>query len=162
VNDRTDPARATDDTGRHLLLALGESDDSRRAVMYVADFFGGYRDLFITLLSILAEPPEDLFTTEQARAQWLQAQKRAREALLADYRRILVGAGLAEDRIAIRVTVRHWVSLGDAILEEQEQLNCCIVVVGRRGLSHHEEFLFGSTSSRILHRARRCAVMVVQ
>jgi nucleotide-binding universal stress UspA family protein len=36
------------------------------------------------------------------------------------------------------------------------------VVVGRRGLTHNEEFLFGSTSSKILHHATHCAVMVVE
>jgi nucleotide-binding universal stress UspA family protein len=52
--------------------------------------------------------------------------------------------------------------VGDAILEEQEKLRCCIVVVGRRGLSHNEEFVFGSTSSKILHNAKNCAVMVIE
>lgn len=147
---------------RHLLLAVEESADSRRAVMYVADFFGGYGDLFVTLLSILPEPPDDLFATDEERARALEQKKRAREAVLDDYRKILVGGGLRDERIATRLIVRQVTSLADAILEAQEQLQCCIVVVGRRGLSHHEEFLFGSTSNSVLHRAKHCAVLVVE
>lgn len=154
--------RVLGDTRRHLLLAVDGSDGSRRAVMYVADFFGDYQDVSITLLSILAEPPEDLFPAERERARWLEEQKRSRDAMFADYRKILAGAGLPEERVATHLVVRHCTSVGDAILEEQEKLRCCIVVIGRRGLSRHEEFLLGSTSNRILHRASRCAVLVVQ
>jgi nucleotide-binding universal stress UspA family protein len=155
-------ARAPDDTRRHLLLAVDETEGSRRAVMFVADFFGAYQDLVVTVLSIVAEPPEDLFRTAQARQDWLEAQRRSREALCAGYRAILADGGLGEERVRTRVVVRRVVSLGDAILEEQEQLRCCIVVVGRRKISHHEEFLLGSTSNRILHRASACAVLVVE
>jgi len=41
-------------------------------------------------------------------------------------------------------------------------LKCCTVVIGRRGLSKKEEFIFGSTSNRILHEANNCAVMVIE
>ena len=154
--------RQAGDTRRHLLLAVDETDSSRRAVMFVADFFGAYQDLDLTLLTILPEPPEDLFRTARARQEWLEGQRRSREALCADYRAILADGGLAGERVATRIVVRHVVSLGDAILEEQEQLRCCIVVVGRRKISHHEEFILGSTSNRILHRASACAVLVVE
>jgi nucleotide-binding universal stress UspA family protein len=150
------------DTRRHLLLAVEDSEDSRRAVMYVADFFGGYADIYVTLLSILGEPPEDLFGAATEREQWLARERAARQATLERFRAVLLAAGLREERVATRLVVRRYASLAEAILEEQEQLRCCIIVVGRRGLSRHEEFLFGSTSSRILHRATHCAVMVVE
>jgi nucleotide-binding universal stress UspA family protein len=156
------PDRPPGDTRRHLLLAVDDSEGSRRAVMYVADFFGGFADLFVTLLSILPEPPEDLFRTDGERREALLRESRSREALLGEYRRLLAAGGIRDDRIATRLSVRRCASLADAILEEQEQLRCCIVVVGRRGLSRHEEFLFGSTSNRILHRAQRCAVLIVE
>jgi nucleotide-binding universal stress UspA family protein len=156
------PERKTADTGRHLLLAVDETDSSRRAVMFVADFFGGYRDLAITLLTIIPEPPEDLHRGARARQEALEEQRRAREVLCSGYKKLLVGGGIAAARIDTRVVVRRCTSVGDAILEEQERLRCCIVAVGRRRISRHEEFMFGSTSSRILHRASACAVLVVE
>lgn len=156
------PERKAGDTTRHLLLAVDETDSSRRAVMFVADFFGGYRELVVTLVTILPEPPEDLFRTVGARQTWLDEQRRSREDLCGGYRRLLSGGGIREDRIDTRIVVRHCSSIGDAILEEQERLRCCIVVVGRRKISRHEEFMFGSTSNRILHRASACAVLVVE
>lgn len=150
------------ETPRHLLLAVDESAGSRRAVMFVADFFGGFGDPYLTLLSIVPEPPEDLFKNEDERARQLSVSRRQREEVLQEYRGILIGGGLREGRIRTHLVTRRCTSLADAILEEQEKLRCCIVVVGRRGISRQEEFLFGSTSNRILHRAQHCAVMVVE
>jgi nucleotide-binding universal stress UspA family protein len=156
----TDLARR--DTERHLLVAVDESDNSKRAVMYLADFFSDYKDVFVTLLSILPEPSEDFFKTDEERSGWLAAQKKLLEERLAGYKDILIGAGFGENQIESRLSVRKCSSVADAILEEQEKLRCCIIVVGRRGISHDEEFIFGSTSSKVLHNAKHCAVMVVE
>ena len=150
------------DTERHLLLAVDESDNSRRAVMYVADFFGRDRDVFVTLLSIIPEPSEDYFATEAEREQWLQEKENAMVTTLASYKEILLGAGFEEQQIEVRLSIQQCVSIGDAILEEQARLRCCLVGVGRRGLTHNEEFIFGSTSRKILHHAKHCAVMVIE
>lgn len=150
------------DQERHLLAAVDESANSRRAVMYLADFFCGHPEVFITLLAIIPEPSEDFFPTEVERCAGLEERRGIMTKALADYRLILLSAGFAEQQIASRLVVRKCVSIGEVILEEQEKLRCCIVVVGRRGLSHNEEFIFGSTSSKVLHQARNCAVMVVE
>ena len=156
----TDLARR--DMERHLLVAVDESENSKRAVMYLADFFGGNKDVYITLLTVVQEPSEDYFATDEERRRWLDDRKQLMEKKLAGYREILLGAGFAEHQIESRLSVRQCASIGDAILEEQDKLRCCIVVVGRRGISHSEEFIFGSTSNKILHNAKNCAVMVVE
>lgn len=151
------------DTERHLLVAVDESDNSRRAVMYLADFFSSNPDVFVTLLSILPEPSEDFFPAEAERRKWLTEKEAAMRNTLAGYKEMLLGAGFQAARIETRLSLKPSnTSIGDAILEEQEKLRCCIVVVGRRGISHSEEFVFGSTSSKILHHAKHCAVMVVE
>lgn len=150
------------DTERHLLVAVDASENAKRAVMYVADFFSGSRDIFLTILSIIPEPSEDYFATEELRQQWIADQKTTMTKVLDGYKEILLGAGLQENQLDVRLVIRQCTSIGDAIIEEQEKLRCCIVVVGRRGISHNEEFVFGSTSNKILHHATNCAVMVVE
>jgi len=150
------------DTERHVLVAVDESENSKRLVMYLADFFSGYGDVFITLMTILPEPSEDYFPNDEEREKWLTEKKQTLQKALDSYREILAGAGFKKDRIELRLVVRQCTSIGDAILEEQDKLRCCIVAVGRRGISHNEEFIFGSTSSKILHHAKNCAVMVVE
>lgn len=147
---------------RHLLLAVEESDGSLQAVRYVADLFGGIPDIHVTLLSILPELPEDFGESDQAQHDMMESQRSTREAALAEYREILIGGGFCEQCITTNLIVRRYTSLGDAILEERERLGCTLVTIGRRGLSHHEEFLFGSTSNRIVHYAKNCAVLVVE
>jgi len=156
----TDLARR--DTERHLLLAVDESDNSKRAVMYLADFFGGDPNVFITVLTIIPEPSEDYFASDKQRGEWLEERKATMNAALANYKDILAGAGFTREQIDIRLIIKPCESIGDAIIEEQEKLRCCIVVVGRRGISHKEEFIFGSTSNKILHHATNCAVMVIE
>jgi len=150
------------DQERHLLAAVDESPNSRRAVMYLADFFCGHPDIFITLLTILPEPSVDFFPNEPARLSWLAERRQVLNQALEDYRAILLSAGFPAAQIASRLVEKKCASIGEAILEEQEKLRCCIVVVGRRGLNHNEEFILGSTSSKVLHQARNCAVMVVE
>jgi len=162
MNEHPAPALTRRDTERHILVAVNESDNAKRAVMYLADFFGDYRNVFITLLTILPEPEEDYFADDKEKEDWLREKKRNLEECLSLYRGILLDAGFKEDRLTTQLLIRPCSSIGDAILEEQDKLRCCIVVVGRRGLSHNEEFIFGSTSSRILHQAKNCAVMVVE
>jgi len=162
MNDNHFGDLARRDQERHLLAAVDESDNSRRAVMYLADFFCGHPEVFITLLAVIPEPSEDFFATAEERLAWLQERRAAMNKSLADYRLILLSAGFAEQQISCRLVEKECTSIGEVILEEQDKLRCCIVVVGRRGLSHNEEFLFGSTSNKILHHARNCAVMVVE
>ena len=162
MSEQTFGDLARRDTERHLLVAVDESENSKRAVMYLADFFCDYKNVFVTLLSIIQEPSEDYFPTDPERQKWLKDKEKAMTNILAGYREMLIEAGFREDQVETQLTVRACTSVGDAILEEQEKLRCCIVVVGRRGISHNEEFVFGSTSNKILHNAKNCAVMVVE
>jgi nucleotide-binding universal stress UspA family protein len=150
------------DTERHLLVAVDESDNSKRAVMYLADFFCDYKNVFVTLLSIIQEPSEDYFLSDAEREKWLNDKQQAMNKILTGYKEMLIEAGFKEAQVEIQLSVRACASVGDAILKEQEKLRCCIVVVGRRGITHNEEFIFGSTSNKILHNAKNCAVMVVE
>jgi len=147
---------------RHILIAVDGSENSKRAVIYVTEFFGRYRDVFITLLTIVPEPSEDYFATDREREQWLENKQQEMNLFLAAYKDILIGGGFREEQIDVRLVIRECTSIGEAILEEQEKLGCSMVVVGRRGISHNEEFIFGSTSIKILHQAKNCAVMVIE
>ena len=67
-----------------------------------------------------------------------------------------------EDKINVRIDTMQAPSVADCIIKEQEEMKCCTVVIGRRGISKKEEFIFGSTSNRIIHEAKKCAVLVIE
>ena len=147
---------------RHILVAVDSSENAKRVVLYVADFLGSLPGFRATLLNIVAEPSEDYFNTEDERRKWIEAQKSGAAAMLEKYREILIQSGFAEDKVAVKIVARQCASVAECILEEQKTLECCTVVIGRRGISRKEEFIFGSTSNKILHSGKNCAVWVIE
>jgi len=147
---------------KHLLVAVDESESSKRAVLYVADFVGGFPGFIVTLLSIIAEPEEDFYDSEEERTAWTRGKVEAANKLLENYRQVLVQSGFPEEKVRIRTCVGDGDSLAEAILGLRCDLSCCTVVVGRHHKSRTEEFLFGSTSSKLIHEAKNCAVWVVE
>jgi len=47
------------------------------------------------------------------------------------------------------------------ILEELKKSGANTLVIGRRGISKKEEFIYGSTSNKLLHAAKGSAAMWV-
>jgi nucleotide-binding universal stress UspA family protein len=147
---------------KHLLIAVDETDNSRRAVLYVADFLGGFPGFRVTVLSIIPEPEDDFFDTEAEKVAWTKEKVEAANRMLENYRQVLIQSGFPEGKVRIRSCVGETKEFSDAILEAQHGMESCTVVVGRHHKSKTEEFLFGSTSSKLIHDAKNCAVWVVE
>lgn len=147
---------------KHLLIAVDESESSRRAVLYVADFLGGFPGFRATLLSIIPEPEEDFFDNDKELVAWTKVRLEEANIALERYRQVLIQSGFEPDKVRIRSCVGDSLSLSEAILDTRCDLTCCTIVVGRHHKSKTEEFLFGSTSNRLIHEAKNCAVWVVE
>jgi hypothetical protein len=66
--------RECDITGmveRHIMIAVDSSENSRRAVLFVGDFFGCYEGFMVTLLHIILEPDATFFKDNEDRQKWL-------------------------------------------------------------------------------------------
>jgi len=148
--------------GKHLLIAVDQSESSKRAVLYVADFLGGFPGFRVTLLSIIPEPEEDFFDKEGERIAWVKKKEGDIRQMLENYRRVLIQSGFPEDKVVTSSHVGEGKSMAEAILETRCGLSCCTIVVGRHHHSKTEEFLFGSTSSKLVREARNCAIWVVE
>jgi nucleotide-binding universal stress UspA family protein len=147
---------------RHILIAVDSSDNARRAVLFVGDFFGCYEGFQVTLLHIILEPEATFFRNNDERTKWLANQREEARKLMEEYKNILMDAGFKENKINVRIDSMRAPSVADCIIKEQEEMKCCTIVIGRRGISKKEEFIFGSTSNRIIHEARKCAVLVIE
>jgi len=147
---------------KHFLIAVDESESSRRAVLYVADIIGGFPGFTVTLLRIIPEPEEDFFSSEAELNAWVREQIDAANTMLRNYREILIQSGFPEEKVRFRACLGETKSLAEAILDIRCDMTCCTVVVGRHHKSKTEEFLFGSTSSKLVHEAKNCAVWVVE
>ena len=147
---------------RKILLAVDDSDNSRRAVQYVGFLLGEQSDAHVTLLHVIPEPEEDYFPDETQRAQWLQGYRERLEGVLEGYFQMLRADGFKPQNLAKRLFTRHCPSMAECILAERRRGSYGTIVVGRQGLSRKEEFLFGSISSKIVNHASHCTVWVVE
>jgi nucleotide-binding universal stress UspA family protein len=105
---------------------------------------------------------EDYFPTSTEKGKWLGQYKLKVDAMLEDYRQMLLNAGFGIEDVSVRSTIRYCSYLAECILTERYRMKCSTVVLGRKGLSRSEEFLFGSVSSKIVNHARNCTVWVVE
>jgi nucleotide-binding universal stress UspA family protein len=147
---------------KNFLVAVDDSDNSRRAVRYTGYLLGGMQGAHATLLHVIPEPEEDYFPDDGQKRQWIATYREKMTAVLDDYRRMLIAAGLAENAVETRLPLRYCPSMAECILAERDRRRYATIVVGRQGLSRKEEFLFGSISSKIVNHARRCSVWVVE
>ncbi|MDX1776441.1 MAG: universal stress protein [Desulfobulbales bacterium] len=157
--------RECDITGmveRHIMVAVDSSENSRRAVLFVGDFFGCFEGFMVTLLHIILEPGATYFSDDKERRKWLAERRGEAEKIMEEYRQILLDAGFPENKVHVRIEARQAPSVADCIIREQNDMKCCTIVVGRRGISKKEEFIFGSTSNKIIHEAKKCAVLVIE
>ena len=147
---------------KSILIAVDESENARRAVSYVAQILAGIKGFKVLILHVIRQPEEDYFPTSSEKDRWLGQYKLKVDAMLKDYRQILIRAGFTPEDVSVRSTLRYCPSLAECILAERDQSGYSTIVVGRQGLSRSEEFLFGSVSSKIVNHARDCTIWVVE
>jgi nucleotide-binding universal stress UspA family protein len=147
---------------KNILIAVDDSDNSRRAVSYVAQMLGGVGGFKVAVLHVLTEAEEDYFSTPEEREKWFSQYTKKVEAMLEDYRQILLQGGFDSEDVSVRSPVRYCPSMAECILAERDTTQYHTLVVGRQGLSRSEEFLFGSVSSKIVNHAKNCTVWVVE
>jgi nucleotide-binding universal stress UspA family protein len=147
---------------KNILIAVDESENARRAVVYVGRLLGGLPDFKVTILHVVAEPEDDYFPTAAQKEEWLSKHVQKIDLLLEEYRQILIDHGFDPEDVKVRSTLRYCPSMAECILAERDETKYGTIVVGRQGLSRSEEFLFGSISSKIVNHARNCTVWVVE
>jgi nucleotide-binding universal stress UspA family protein len=147
---------------KKILLAIDESPSSQGAVDYVGELTRSCPGFSITIVHVVEDPPEDFFPNDKQRSEFLTRKIKTAEALLDQAKEKLMSYGLSAEQIAFNRPVKTCDSMASCILEEQEEEQFGTLVVGRRGISKTEEFLFGSVSNKILHYAKECTIWVVQ
>lgn len=155
----------TDDNSvfnRNILIAVDDSDNARRAVSYVAQLLGTVKGFKVTLLHVIPQPEEDFFPTSAEKEKWLGEYKARVDAMLESYRQILIREGFEPDDLSVRSPLRYCPSIAECILAESGEIEYGTIVVGRKGRSRSEEFIFGSISNKIVSHARNCTVWVVE
>ena len=157
-----------------ILLAVDASENAMRAVEYTGNIAGNTQGFEVRILCIERLPHRDLYPDETAWKEGCEATRTEMKAFMNTARERLVELGMSESAISeqyITSCISPFTdtnpqrSLGTSvaqdILDVLKDGGFGTVVIGRRGLSKAEEFLFGSVSNKIVHSAEDCTVWVV-
>lgn len=153
---------------KKVLIAFDESENAMRAVNFVAENFAG--DSNITLFSVLEDSqalcemhsPEltPYFKSQQQAFCTLEDKKRELiEKAVESARRSLIDSGFEPDQVKTKTKKRTGSIAKDIIAEAGAGYDT--VVLGRRGVSAVQDFLFGSVSQKVLNGIKNAAVVTV-
>ncbi|MGE4299926.1 MAG: universal stress protein [Desulfovibrionaceae bacterium] len=160
---------------KKILVAIDGSENSIRAISYVGQVLRSKEDFLIKLLYIERLPDRDLFSDDVSWKQRCVELRTEMRDFISDARDILESHGIPDQCLSDRYVqsckspfadrpethCSHGTSIAQEILSILKEEGFGTVVVGRRGVSKAEEFLFGSVSSKIIHHAKGCSVWVV-
>ena len=146
---------------KRIVIAIDDSPRSLNAVEYVGNIAGHLSGLHLCLLHVYPEPPPDYYQAGATLEDYKMDQEERAKLLFAQARKILQGHGVAPQAITTRCRIAGQQSISSAILELQTKEQYGTIVVGKRGISKAEEFLFGSISNALIHNGRDIAVWVI-
>jgi nucleotide-binding universal stress UspA family protein len=146
-----------------VLIAIDLSENSLKAVDYVGRMLRCHDAAEITLLTVIKEPSADIIPDSAEREMKVEEARRETLDLMEKAGARLTASGIPESHIKLKIQVcQKPMSISDLVLREQQDGGYGTLVVGRRGVSKREEFLFGSVSSKVVRDAKRCAVWVIE
>lgn len=146
---------------KHVLIAVDESENAERAVYYVSFMLAGLKGIKATLINVVALPPEDFFVNEEERRKWIEQHESNADKILKEYKNLLVSSGFEKDDVAVLKKLGEYPSVAKVIFDEALGIGAGTIVLGRRGISKKEEFIFGSISNKILHSQKNCLALWV-
>lgn len=146
-----------------ILIAIDLSENSLKAVDYVAQMMQCHAEADITLLHVIKEPSPDVMQNEQERREHVEKARAEALSLMEKAATRLTSHEIPETNIHLKIQVcSQPVSVAELVLHERQAGQYGTIVVGRRGMSKKEEFLFGSVSNKIVREAKNCTVWVVE
>ncbi|MBU0960132.1 MAG: universal stress protein [Proteobacteria bacterium] len=145
---------------KRILIAVDQSQTSIKALSYTADITSNLSDAELCLLYIYPEPPPNYYSSGGSLSDYQQQKTAAAEVIFQNSMELLEKYALGE-KVTTRCKMADHITISQAVLEVQAEGKFGTVVVGKRGVSKAEEFLFGSISNGIVHHCHDFTVWVV-
>ena len=150
---------------KEVLLCLDPSENALRAVDHAGFMLSGTDvnlTLFHTLRNLRRFVPDDVVEdTPQLQALWRSKAGDQIRPFMERAMEILKKAGLPEGQIFTRI-VDGSRSPADDILKQAREGSYGTIILGRRGVSGIQAFLFGSVTRKILQQGSGFTVWIVQ
>jgi len=144
-----------------ILIAIDEGETSLKALRYVARMASSMANVSICLLHIYPEPPPDFYLKGGVLEDYQKEKSTKAEEIFALGERILFEAGIKNTMVQRILRLASGTTISQTILDVQLEGEYGTVVVGKRGVSKAEEFLFGSISNALARNSCRFTTWVV-
>lgn len=132
---------------KKILIAMDGSENATMGAAYAADMLSNRKDVFITLIHIQTDEPDN--------------DQQGINEMMDIARSLLIKAGIPKEAISVHISKKE-VGIARDILREIAEGGYGTVVIGRRGISKAQQFLFGSVSNKILQNTGDYTVWVVE
>jgi nucleotide-binding universal stress UspA family protein len=144
-----------------FLVAVDDTDSCERALHYLGKVAGCSVNLAITLLHIYPVPPPNYYVEGHVLPEWRRQNEAKAEIVFAKAIKMLSQYSISESRIDFLTRMAAGDTISKEILAIQKEGEFGTVVVGKRGVSKAEEFLFGSISNTVVRNSKGFAVWVI-
>ena len=144
-----------------ILVAVDGSSLSERVLDYVGEVVGSIDRAKICLLHVYPEPPPYYFTEKHTLQEYQQEKEAAARQVFNRAGQVLAGHAIAAARITTTCLMATGKTFSKTILQVQKDGEFGTVVLGKRGISKAEEFLFGSVSNAVIRESHDFTVWVV-
>lgn len=146
---------------KRFLIAVNGTEASTKALNYFGALFGPAKDIECILLNIYPSPPPHYYQSGKSLHDYQQEKEKGAQAIFQESEDILLQQGISPEIIKTKCVMAEDKTISQVILDSREEEDCGAIVVGKRGVSKAEEFLFGSISSNLIHQNANFAVWVV-
>ncbi len=146
---------------RKILVAVDSTLTAQKALGYVVDICSSLPGCVLCLLHVYPEPPPNYYAGGGSLDAYRQERGAVAERIFQEAGRILRTAGIPAEAVRTTCRMADHATISQAILAVQAEGGFDTVVVGKRGISKAEEFLFGSISSDLVHHARDFTLWIV-
>lgn len=147
---------------KKMLISVNESETSMKAVRYVGEMSGCLVGLDVCLLHVAPGPPPYYYHEGNSLQDYVREKEAGAEGIFKAAFEILAEYGILREMVSTRTYIAERAeTISSAILTVQKEGDFGTVVVGKRGVSKAEEFLFGSISNAVAHGCASFSVWIV-
>ena len=144
-----------------ILVAVDATPTSEKAVDYIGEIAKKLKDVSICLLHIYPEPPPGYYSSGKSLPEYKHAKEKEASRIFNKARGILKKYGIDAPAVSNQCRMADHSTISQTIIAVQLEGHYGTIVVGKRGVSKAEEFLFGSISNGLVHHSKDVAVWVV-
>lgn len=144
-----------------MLVAIDGEEASLKALRYVAGIGKNIEELSLCLLHVFPPPPPDYYSRGGSLDDYRMFHEKRVQPIFGKAEDILREYNLTPEQVVYRIEMADGATISETVLKIIREGGFGTVVVGKRGVSKAEEFLFGSISNSLAHRCKDFCAWIV-